>query len=212
MEGGVSFVIHTTHAAFGAALMETILAAEHAPITWQAGAAVAMAFLVAPFPDIDQPESWVSRRIPFAGMVSMFVRHRTLTHSLALTAALYLLLFDCGLGVPRWLATGIVVGWLSHWLIDLLNPMGVQLFYPLPVWVKPPVPWLAIGVESAGEALVRLLLQVYAVALGASIGVLHLPVGVRHTAARLLPYTSRLVEAVSWPWLADACRWLHLTV
>jgi inner membrane protein len=67
-----------------------------------------------------------------------------------------------------WLATGIVVGWLSHWLIDLLNPMGVQLFYPLPVWIKPPVPFLAVPVDSPAEAVIRLLIQLYAVVLGVS--------------------------------------------
>jgi inner membrane protein len=97
---GGDFLIHTTHAAFGAALMETILVSQHAPLTWQAAGAVAAAFIVAPFPDIDQPESWVSRHVPLAGVVSMFVRHRTLTHSLAVTVALYLLLFDMGLHVP----------------------------------------------------------------------------------------------------------------
>ncbi|SFV10426.1 metal-dependent hydrolase [Alicyclobacillus macrosporangiidus] len=204
-------MIHTTHAAFGAALMETILVAEHAPVTWQAAAAVTVAFTVAPFPDIDQPESWVSRHVPFGSVVSMFIRHRTLTHSLAVTVALYLVLFDMGVRIPGWLATGIIVGWTSHWLIDLLNPMGVQLFYPLPIWVRPPIPWLAIGVESPGEAIIRLVIQVYAVSLGASYGLLHLPGAVRETGRFVMPYASRLVEAVSLPWLADACRWLHLT-
>jgi inner membrane protein len=205
-------VIHTTHAAFGAALMETILVSQHAPLTWQAAGAVAAAFAVAPFPDIDQPESWVSRHVPLASVVSMFVRHRTLTHSLAVTVALYLLLFDMGLHVPIWLATGIVVGWLSHWLIDLLNPMGVQLFYPLPVWIKPPVPFLAVPVDSPAEAVIRLLIQLYAVVLGVSYVLLYLPPAVRETAKLLLPYAAPVVETFSWPWLAAACHAIHFGV
>ncbi|WP_230087741.1 metal-dependent hydrolase [Alicyclobacillus mali (ex Roth et al. 2021)] len=204
-------MIHTTHAVFAAALTEVILASEHAPITWQAVATAAVAYAVAPVPDIDQPESWVSRHLPGASIVSMFVRHRTLTHSLLASLLLYLVLFGLGFHIPQWLATGIVVGWVSHWLIDLVNPMGVQLFYPLPWWVKPPVPWLAIGVESAGETVIRVALTAFVLIFALAYLLLHAPVEVQRAAAHLLPAARRLVGAVTWPWLGACCRFLHLT-
>jgi inner membrane protein len=185
----VLFLIHTTHAAFGAALMETILVSQHAPLTWQAAGAVLASSVVAPFPDIDHPESWVTQHVPFGFVVSKFTRHRTLTHSLAVTVALYLLLFDAGLGVPRWLATGIVVGWLSHWLIDL-----------------------AVEVDSLGETIIRLVLQLYVALIGTSYVLLSLPASVREYATGILPYASRVVETFSWPWMAATCHFLHFAV
>jgi inner membrane protein len=144
--------------------------------------------------------------VPLTSVVSTLVRHCTLTHSLAVTVALNLLLFGMGLHVPVWLATGIVVGWLSHWLFDLLNSMGVQLFCPLPLWIKLPVPFLAVSVDSPAEVVIRLLLQLYGVVLRVSYVLLHLLPAVRETAKLLLPYAAWVVETFSWPWLVAACH------
>lgn len=203
-------MIHTTHAAFAAALTEVMLVSEHAPITWQAAATVAVAAAVAPIPDIDQPESWISRHLPGASLVSRFVRHRTLTHSLLVTIVLYLTLFGLGLRVPHWFATGVVVGWMSHWLIDLVNPMGVQLFYPLPWWIKPPIPWLAIGVESPGESAVRVILRIFTLLLTLSYLLIHAPRVIRASSGPLALYAARWVDMFTWPWLGETCRILHL--
>lgn len=209
MRGGV-FLIHTTHAVFAAALTEVMLVSEHAPISWQAAATIAVAFVVAPVPDIDQPESWVSRHIPGASLVSKFIRHRTLTHSLLVSVLLYLVLFGLGFHIPDWLATGIFMGWVSHWLIDLVNPMGVQLFYPLPWWVKPPVPWLAIGVESPGESLIRALMRVFVTVLTLSYLLVHAPPMLQKAAGPLETYALRWVGLWTWPWLGTVCHVLHL--
>ncbi|WP_236011205.1 metal-dependent hydrolase [Alicyclobacillus fructus] len=203
-------MIHTTHAVFAVALTEVMLASEHAPITWQAAATAAVAYAVAPVPDIDQPESWISRHIPGASVVSMFVRHRTLTHSLLVSALLYLVLFGLGLRIPDWLATGIWVGWVSHWVIDLVNPRGVQLFYPLPWWVKPPVPWLAIEVESTGETVIRVALTAFAVLFALAYLFLHAPLEIQHAAGEVLPDARRVVGWGTWPWFGAVCRFLHL--
>jgi len=82
----------------------------------QLGASPHYIFLLlgALFPDIDHSQSTLGRIIP----LSLFVRHRTVTHSfLALGIALY---------VNVWFG----IGFATHLLLDALNPAGVPILYP----------------------------------------------------------------------------------
>lgn len=188
--------------------METILVAEHAPLTWQAGAAVVVAGLIAPFPDMDLSVSWVSQHVPFVGQVSRFVRHRTLTHSLLLSTIIYLLLFIVFTGTPRWLATGILVGWVSHWLIDLINPMGVQLFYPFRFQVKPPIEAISIAVNGVGEAIIRTLLKIYVVA----VLVLYVGVSLPFVPPHFVYLGRHWLAPFVWSWLGVGAKWLGVVL
>lgn len=197
-------MIHSTHSLFGVTLAEVILVSEHAPLSWQAGAVLIAAGLAAPFPDMDHPSSWVTLHVPGLRLVSKVVQHRTLTHSILLSAVLYLLLFDVIPVVPPWLATGIVVGWISHWIIDLINPMGVRVFYPLKVWIKPPIHMLSIAVNGIGETVIRTMLKAFAVIvifLYLAVLIPHIPFMVTHPAHELLRY-------ITWPWLGNGAKWL----
>lgn len=182
-------MLHGTHSFFAMALMETVLVAGQVPITWEVGAAVVIAGLTAPLPDIDHPHAWVTQKVPFGNVVGRFFAHRTFTHSLLMATFLAALLFV--LQTPNWMALGVIVGWVSHPLIDLLNPMGVRLFYPLEWWVKPPK-FLSIDVNGIGEGVLFAVLRLYTVAVAALYPFQHMVGDVRHyypaAACALLAY------------------------
>lgn len=98
-------------------------------------------------PDIDHPNSHIGKFFP--GITSFFrhnnIIHRELTHSLYATL-LILLFFLCinlllkvfflSLYSSMYLYIfagqfGILIGYLSHILLDMINPSGVCLLYPL---------------------------------------------------------------------------------
>lgn len=127
----------------------------HMAVGMAAGALICQQFNLQPFepvvivlglsvfgsvlPDIDHPESWISRRLWFASwMVHPFLSHRGLTHS-----ALALLLIFIGWGMAmtspeipirfEWVhGLALLGGYASHLVADLLTPQGVRLLYPLP--------------------------------------------------------------------------------
>ncbi len=218
-------MLYDTHAAFGAALMETILVSEHVPFTWQAGAAVGVALCAAVLPDIDHPESWITQRVDPLRIVSKTFRHRTFTHGLLMAALLYVVLF-VALPVPLWLASGIFVGWMSHWIIDLTNPAGVMLFWPFPTrkmqaqlhwngFVRNPLRPLTIPVKSPGENAVKTLLKLYALFLGALYVLAHFPVSLGFLESLYTPvqtFAYHLLSYEQWPWLAHVAWMFHIGI
>jgi len=84
--------------------------------------------LIALIPDIDHPHSTISRRVPGAPLVSLFVKHRGFTHSLC---ALLLAGIISSIFRPQQLTLLIVGALASHILCDMLTPSGVPLFWPL---------------------------------------------------------------------------------
>jgi inner membrane protein len=72
-------------------------------------------------PDIDVEDSIVTGIIP-----KLPFKHRTITHSffalvvVTIVAAIF----------SRYFALGMFFGYLSHLLLDSLNPIGVPFFYP----------------------------------------------------------------------------------
>jgi len=85
----------------------------------------AAAGFAAVLPDIDTPGSFIGKKLPF---FSFFFRHRGFTHSLMFAVLVYLLVYRF-LGVE--LALYAAAGFGSHILLDMLNPSGVELFWPL---------------------------------------------------------------------------------
>jgi len=93
-------------------------------------------------PDIDSPSSLLGRFFPwFSRFLAKVFKHRTLTHSLLSIFFFVLLLsqsgrIDYGESFFRLIILGLMVGHISHILLDLLTPQGVVLFYPLPLNVS----------------------------------------------------------------------------
>jgi membrane-bound metal-dependent hydrolase YbcI (DUF457 family)/uncharacterized coiled-coil protein SlyX len=81
-------------------------------------------------PDIDSPKSTLGRLLPFASTaIERQWGHRTITHGLLMWMALAVLLLP--LCVWRKAVYGaLLIGYLSHLLIDCATKAGVPLFYP----------------------------------------------------------------------------------
>jgi inner membrane protein len=161
--------------------MELALVETHAPLVWWTPFVVIAAGFIGPVADIDEPESWVARRVPILGqIIGRVIRHRTVTHSILFVALFWL--FVCKIVyVPLpfhlpWgtFALALVIGYASHPFIDLFNPQGVQLFWPLPFWIKLLPDFLAVPVESPMEDIVRLILKILFAVVGFSFVVIHL--------------------------------------
>jgi inner membrane protein len=101
--------------------------------------------LGAVFPDIDEPNSYIGRRLTMISVpISMAVEHRGLTHifatSLIFVAAAVVLyfLFSTFWGI---VALGFGIGWLMHTAGDLLTIGGIRgYFRPLSnktIWLTP---------------------------------------------------------------------------
>lgn len=88
-----------------------------------AGALIALA------PDIDHAGSTISRRVPAAGLVSLFVKHRGFTHSL-LAIGLSGFIFSRIFYTDK-LTLLIVASLASHLICDMLTPSGIPLLWPL---------------------------------------------------------------------------------
>lgn len=79
-------------------------------------------------PDIDTFNSKAGRAFPVLPLIPWPGGHRGFTHSLpaaALTAAAVGAFFGPKVALP------VGAGWVSHILIDMLNPQGAQILWPL---------------------------------------------------------------------------------
>ena len=146
-----------THRTFGVIAMGAMLISAGVPPGWQSGVSLAVSALAAYGPDLDSARSTISGAVPGAGIAGRFIAHRTVTHSLLMTAVIWLLLTQ--IVVPWYVLAGVVIGWSSHWFIDMFNREGVQLFWPMPIWVK----FLPseLGIQTGGdiEKLLRKVLM-----------------------------------------------------
>ncbi len=113
-----------THAAIGVAaglLLASTMSAD--PVNTVGLAAISG--VAALFPDIDSPESKISRRAgPVRGLFAG-VSHRGLTHSLV---ALALLLLIIPLSFNLFVV--VFIGYASHLLADSMTKVGIPLLWP----------------------------------------------------------------------------------
>jgi len=149
----LNYKTHHVAALIGAELW---LLHTHQPVlSWQAAAALLGAYLAGPIADMDHPQSEVGRKVwPLAVVMNALgIRHRTFTHSLLFLAGLWAALQL--LPIPEVVRWAIWIGYATHPLMDLLNPQGVELFWPLRVRVRLLPEILAIPVDSIAETLLR---------------------------------------------------------
>lgn len=118
----------STHVAFSAVCCFVSAAATNTVPRLEHLAAAGFGSLL---PDIDIPTSGIGRPFfPIAQRVNRLVGHRTVTHSLLGLLLFALLLLPVYLLWHRGLALAILLGYASHILLDQLNVMGVDLFWP----------------------------------------------------------------------------------
>ena len=89
--------------------------------------------LGATFPDIDEPNSYIGRKLPlFSNLLSVFVSHRGITHTLLLLSIYIFVVFTYIIDpVYKIIGIGFIVGNIGHILGDMTTRSGVALFYPL---------------------------------------------------------------------------------
>lgn len=85
-------------------------------------------------PDIDHPMSFLGQRLPWISRpVARIFGHRGFTHSLLAiigALALFYLQLPESKSMPADTIQGMVVGYLSHIIGDMLTPAGVPLLWP----------------------------------------------------------------------------------
>lgn len=84
-------------------------------------------------PDIDSPDSLVGRNVP---IIPLLLPHRTITHTIWVTLALWLV------------CKPVAVGCALHIILDMFNPSGVPLLWPIGIRFK--VPLLSELIPSGG--------------------------------------------------------------
>ena len=122
-------MISVTHISFGVLLTEFILTSLGIePNT----TTLALSGIGSLLPDIDTPKSALGRIFPFSKIIEHKYGHRQITHSwIFIVIALILFSpFILFLGFLKY--AGIIIGIISHIMIDMANPSGVPLFYPSP--------------------------------------------------------------------------------
>ncbi|WLR53046.1 metal-dependent hydrolase [Bacillus tianshenii] len=133
-----------THLAFGAA-------AGAAVMTYIPQVSIEQTFLYsggllvgALLPDIDHPNSKISRAVPVLGKaISSTTGHRTFFHS-ALFIGLLFLLYQTS--IPADFITGLITGVVSHVVGDMFTVKGVHFFYPIKKTIRSPLAFHTGGI------------------------------------------------------------------
>jgi inner membrane protein len=137
----------TTHLAAGAAAYA--LGAMAGLFPADAGH-LAVSLLASLAPDIDHPQSYLGRRLPFiSGPIARVFGHRGITHSLlAVAGCLYLM---SRYRVADHWSVAFAFGYLSHLLADFLTHTGIPLLWH---WRRRwSLPLLSVRTGGAGEYL-----------------------------------------------------------
>lgn len=101
--------------------------------SWQVMGLVGASGLGALVADVDHPKSKVGRRLSWVSqIVNDTVGHRTLTHSLlsVMLMALLPIWARQGYSVLFYGALGLLIGHLSHLILDFMTVAGISVFYP----------------------------------------------------------------------------------
>ncbi|MDI6892894.1 MAG: metal-dependent hydrolase [Actinomycetota bacterium] len=127
--------------------------------------ALGCAWLGSVMPDIDEPESFIGRKLwPLSYPIKLVFKHRGAVHSLLGMVAIGALAL-----LPRGPCLGwaaFLVGYLSHLLADTLNKSGTPLLYPFRDKVGfPPNKRYRLKTGGIGEVLFLLLALACLIAL-----------------------------------------------
>ena len=85
-------------------------------------------------PDIDHPDSTFGKKIkPISYLVKLLAGHRGVFHSMLVPLVLYMVMYLLNLQIY---GSAILIGYLSHLLLDSFNHQGVAWLFPLPARIK----------------------------------------------------------------------------
>lgn len=107
-------------------------------------------------PDIDYPHTTLGHKLgPISVLINKCCGHRGFFHSLLFLALVYLP-FHFFLPTYSWIGLGILLGGISHILLDMLNHTGVALFWPY----KKKFSVASIELNSMEEIVVDIILGI----------------------------------------------------
>ncbi len=116
------------------------------------------------FPDIDHPNSIISKKLKLGGkIIPFFFSHRGLFHTpfLYTMIGVIVLLFHPSASIQTYL-TFFMIGVGSHILLDMLNPSGIPVFFPI---TKKKYPLLHIPSSGIADTVLRYLFIASAIVL-----------------------------------------------
>ncbi|WP_169525116.1 metal-dependent hydrolase [Pseudalkalibacillus hwajinpoensis] len=114
-------------------------------------------------PDICHPGSWTGRRAKVLSKgISRFFGHRTITHSILFVVLIYWLTSTFTFQYDELIQTGLLIGIVSHLILDAMTVRGIQLFYPITLRVRFPV---YMKTASKAEGIISSILVVSAIFL-----------------------------------------------
>ncbi len=88
------------------------------------------------FPDIDHPGSKLGRKVkPLSFLLNILAGHRGLMHGLIVPFFLFFIISFFGY---RLYAIAVLIGGISHLVLDSLTKSGVRWFFPLKFRIKGP--------------------------------------------------------------------------
>ena len=97
-------------------------------------------FIGCTLPDIDTKKSTINNLLIITKPCSILFTHRGFTHSFICFVAIsyFSSLLDFYFNLNGF-SLGIFIGYLSHIVTDMFTPMGIQLLWPLPIFIKVPI-------------------------------------------------------------------------
>ncbi|MBN8207817.1 metal-dependent hydrolase [Bacillus sp. NTK071] len=114
-------------------------------------------------PDVCHPGSWTGRRAKVLSKgISRYFGHRTITHSILFVVLIYWLTSTFAFQDNELIQTGLLIGFVSHLILDAMTVRGIQLFYPIPLRVRFPV---YMKTASKAEGLISSILVISAIFL-----------------------------------------------
>ncbi len=118
---------------------------------------VAVAAVASLLPDIDHVSSWLGRKLsPFSAVINFLFHHRGFMHSIWVPLLLYFIMGR----ISSLIAAALLVGYVSHILLDAATTKGIRPFHPLPIKLKG-----VIRTNGFIEKIILLLLIVLSVAV-----------------------------------------------
>ncbi|ATY57633.1 TPA: metal-dependent hydrolase [Staphylococcus argenteus] len=121
---------------------------------------IILATIASLLPDICHTQSKIGRRFKLASfLIRLIFGHRTFTHSILFIGIITILLHI--IQTPSYYMVAIIIGLLSHVILDMMTPKGVKLFYPLPFNVRFPIQFKTGGLVDLSLATALMVGTVY---------------------------------------------------
>jgi len=166
-----------THAAFGACLTLSAAALAGLKVT---PASLGLAVLASTLPELDHERSEIGQLLkPLSKRIARRYGHRTFTHSFVALGVLGLAASPL-LWIAPELWWGLLLGYFSHMILDVLTPKGVCLFWPSLVPVGFGEARIKPGTAGEGAVLVGSILLsvlIYPIADEGVLGALRSAIG-----------------------------------